>query len=80
MITFGKFDGISKVGNQFVVKEGFMCNCQSDYKVCAYIVKHNLLGGMVFTISKAQLLKIYRTIILPVVLYGCETWSLTWRE
>ena len=22
----------------------------------------------------------YRTIILPVVLYGCETWSLTWRE
>ena len=25
-------------------------------------------------------LKIYRTIILPVVLYGCETWSLTLRE
>ena len=24
--------------------------------------------------------KIYRTIILPVVLYGCETWSLTTRE
>ena len=25
--------------------------------------------------------KIYRTIILPVVLYGCETWSLTlWEE
>ena len=23
--------------------------------------------------------KIYRTIILPVVLYGCETWSLTFR-
>jgi hypothetical protein len=22
-------------------------------------------------------IKIYRTIILPVVLYGCETWSLT---
>jgi len=22
----------------------------------------------------------YRTIILPVVLYGCETWSLTFRE
>ena len=22
----------------------------------------------------------YRTIILPVVLYGCETWSLTLRE
>jgi hypothetical protein len=24
--------------------------------------------------------KIYRTIIVPVVLYGCETWSLTLRE
>jgi len=24
--------------------------------------------------------KIYRTIILPVVFYGCETWSLTMRE
>jgi hypothetical protein len=24
--------------------------------------------------------KIYRTIILPVVLYGCENWSLTLRE
>jgi hypothetical protein len=24
--------------------------------------------------------KIYKTILLPVVLYGCETWSLTLRE
>ena len=24
--------------------------------------------------------EIYRTLILPVVLYGCETWSLTLRE
>jgi hypothetical protein len=24
--------------------------------------------------------KIYKTIILPVILYGCETWSLTLRE
>ena len=26
------------------------------------------------------MMKIYRTIILPVVLFGCETWSLTLRE
>ena len=26
------------------------------------------------------LIMVYRTIILPVVLYGCETWSLTLRE
>jgi len=25
-------------------------------------------------------IKIYRTIILPIVLYGCETWSLALRE
>ena len=25
-------------------------------------------------------IKIYKTIIFPVVLYGCETWSLTLRE
>jgi hypothetical protein len=25
-------------------------------------------------------IKIYKTIIFPVVLYGCETWSLTFRE
>jgi len=31
-------------------------------------------------VSNGQNVKIYRIIILPVVLYGCETWSLTLRE
>jgi hypothetical protein len=31
-------------------------------------------------ISKELKIKIYRTVILPVVLYGYETWSLTLRE
>jgi len=31
-------------------------------------------------LSKNLKIKIYRTIILPVVLYGCETWSLTRQE
>jgi hypothetical protein len=31
-------------------------------------------------LSKNVKIKIYRTIILPVVLYGCESWSLTSRE
>jgi hypothetical protein len=31
-------------------------------------------------VSKNITIEIYRTIILPVVLYGCETWSLTLRE
>ena len=40
---------------------------------CYYSVQNSLL-------SKNLKIKIYRTIILPVVLYGCETWSLTLRE
>jgi hypothetical protein len=31
-------------------------------------------------ISKNLRIKIYKTVILPVVLYGCETWSLTLGE
>jgi hypothetical protein len=31
-------------------------------------------------ISKNLKIKIYKTVILPVVVYGCETWSLTLRE
>ena len=31
-------------------------------------------------LSKNLKIKIYRTIILPVVLYGYETWSFTLRE
>jgi hypothetical protein len=38
----------------------------------------NLLSSRL--LSKNTKIKIYRTIILPVVLYGCETWSLTLKE
>jgi hypothetical protein len=31
-------------------------------------------------LSRNVKVKIYKTIIIPVVLYGCETWSLTVRE
>ena len=31
-------------------------------------------------LSKNLKIKIYRTIIMPHVLYGCETWLLTLRE
>jgi hypothetical protein len=31
-------------------------------------------------LSKNVKMRLYKTIILPVVLYGCETWSLTLRE
>jgi len=31
-------------------------------------------------LSKNLNIKLYRIIILPIVLYGCESWSLTLRE
>ena len=37
----------------------------------------NLLSSSL--LSKYLKMKIYKTIILPVVVYGCETWSLTLR-
>jgi hypothetical protein len=45
--------------------------------VCYYSVQ-NLLSSRL--ISKNLKTKIYRTVILPVVLYECETWSLTLRD
>ena len=44
---------------------------------CYYSVQ-NLLSSSL--LSRKLKIKIYRTIILTVVLYGCETWSLTLRE
>jgi len=44
---------------------------------CYYSVQNLLSSNL---LSKKLKIKIYRTIILPVVLYGCVTWSLTLRE
>jgi hypothetical protein len=46
-------------------------------KACYYSVQ-NLLSSRL--ISNNLKIKEYKTVILPVVLYGCETWSLTLRE
>jgi len=44
---------------------------------CYYSVQNILSSNL---LSKNLKIKIYRTIILSVVLYGCETWSLTLRD
>ena len=44
------------------------------------ITRCRILCLPVFYSKKSSKIKIYRTIILPVVLYGCETWSLTLRK
>jgi len=44
---------------------------------CFYSMQNLLSSKLLFKNFK---IKIYRTIIFPVVLYGCETWSLKLRE
>jgi hypothetical protein len=54
--------------------------CKSRVKsgnACYYSVQNLLCSSLM---SKNLKIKIYRTIILPVVLYGYDTWSLTLRE
>ncbi|KAJ4431757.1 hypothetical protein ANN_20362, partial [Periplaneta americana] len=44
---------------------------------CYYSVQKLLSSSL---LSKNLKVRIYKTVILPVVLYGCETWTLTLRE
>jgi hypothetical protein len=44
---------------------------------CYHLVQTLLSSRL---LSKNLKIRIYKTIILPVVLYGCGTWSLTLRE
>jgi len=46
-------------------------------KACYHSVQ-NLLSSSL--LSKNLKIKIYKNIILPIVSYGCEIWSLTMRE
>ena len=62
--------------NKNSIQEEIKSRLQSG-NACYYSVQNLLSSSM---LSKNLEIKIYRTIILPVVLYGCETWSLKLRE
>jgi len=62
--------------NQNYIQEEIKNRFKSG-NVCYHSVQ-NLLSSSL--LSKNVKIKIYRTIILPAVLYGCKTWSLTLRE
>ena len=64
--------------------EGYPSNTLEEIKsrlrsgnACYHSVRNPLSSRL---LSKNLKIKIYRTIALPVVLYGCEAWSLTLRE
>jgi len=44
---------------------------------CYHSVQNLVSSNLLY---KNLMIEVYRNIILPVVLYGCETWSLTLRE
>ena len=70
-----KYLGTTLTNQNFIQKE-----IKSRLKLgnACYHSVQNLLSSSL--LSKNLKIKIYRTIILPVVLYGYETWSLTLRE
>jgi hypothetical protein len=67
---------ITTMTNQNSIKEEIKSRLNSRVECCHLM--HNLLPASF--LSKNINIKIYRTVIFPVFLYGCETWLLTLRE
>ena len=64
------------LANQNSIQEEIKSRLRSG-NACSHSVQSLLSSRL---LSKNLKTKIYRTIISPVVLYGCEAWSLTVRE
>jgi len=62
--------------NQNSVDEEIKSRFKSG-NACYHSVQNILSSGL---LSRNIKIKIYITVILPVVLCGCETWSLTFRN
>ena len=78
--TFERLEEFKCLGttltNQNSILEEFKSRLRSG-NACYHSVQNLLSSRLLYKNLK---IKIYRTIILPVVLYGSETWSLTLRE
>ena len=66
----------------FVLSHTSICPIPANllHRKSTYLCGTKFEVQCVYGPSKNWKIKIHRTIILPVVLYGCETWSLTLRE
>jgi hypothetical protein len=75
VLTTFKYVGTT-VTNQNLIQEKIKRRVNSN-NAC-YSSVQNLLSSSL--LSRNVKIRICKTTILPVVLYGCETWSLTLRE
>jgi hypothetical protein len=66
----------TRATNQNLIQEEIKRRLNSG-NACYHSVQ-NLFSSRL--LSKNVKIRIHKTIILPVVLYGCETWSLILRE
>jgi len=78
--TFERVEGFKYLGTTSTNKNSAAEEIKSKLRSgnSCYHSMQNLLSSRL--LSKNLKIKICRTIILPVVLYGCEAWSLTLRE
>jgi len=78
--TFERVEEFKYLGTTLTNKNSIAEKIKSRLRLghACYHSVQNLLSSRL--LSKNLKIKIYRSIILPVVLYGCETWSLTLRE
>jgi hypothetical protein len=66
----------TRIANEKLIQEEIKRRLNSGDACCRSV--QNLLSSRL--LSKNIKIRIYKNLFLPVVLYGCEIWSLTLRE
>ena len=78
--TFERVEEFKYLGTTLTIQNSIREEIKSRLRsgnACYHSVQNHLSSRL---LSRKLKINIYRTIILPVVLYGCEAWSLTLRE
>ena len=78
--TFERVEEFKYLGTTLTIQNSIREELKSRLRsgnACYHSVQNFLSSRL---LSRKLKIKIYKTIILPVVLYECEAWSLTLRE
>jgi hypothetical protein len=74
---FGNFSSLQVFRSKILYAPLILYACYMSFRL-------NLVDLLILfssrLISKKLKIKVHKTVIFPVVLYGCETWSLALRE